>query len=166
VPQAERGQPFTGVPGLRFSIGDVFATAGTVAAQGVLVAEPPLDVPPSNIVQAGDPVTLTTLLRAAALGPWLDPAVTSAVLNHHITNVDTGAIVGVFPGGPIVPTPPPAGDSGPQPGEVVSWFSATSPQITLGPDTYRILTHVHGTGPYAQFFGGFIDNTYVHVLPG
>lgn len=169
MPQPQRGQPFTVAPGLRFSIGDVFAAPGTVAYEGVVVGAPPFDVPPPNIVPPGTPVTLTILLRAAdALGGvWFSPAITTAFVNYHITNVETNTLVGAFPGGAIAPlAPPPPGASPPAPGEDVDWYSATSPPIALPPGgTYRILAHVHGTGIYGNAFGGFHDGTYVDVRP-
>jgi hypothetical protein len=154
---------------MRFSIGDVFATDGTVASQGVLVGEPPLDVAPTNIVQEGDAITLTTQIKTAANGPWLQVALDGGLcrVNHHITNVDDNTVVGTFPGGTLAPIAPPAGDSGPQPGEAVyQWYEATSGPINLNRDTYRILTHVHADAPYGQHLGAFQDGTMVHVLPG
>jgi hypothetical protein len=168
MPHPERGQPFTAAPGLRFSVGDPFATSGTVAYEGVVVGAPPFDVPPPNIVPPGIPVRLTIHLRDADRlgGVWLNPAIASAFVNYHITNVETNTLVGTFPGGPIVATAPPPGASPPLAGEVVQWYSSTSPPINLPAGaTYRALAHVHGTGIYANVFGAYHDSTYVDVRP-
>jgi hypothetical protein len=173
--QPVRGQPFTAAPGLRFSIGDPFADEGTVAFQGVVVGAPPFDAPPPNIVPVGTPITLTIFLRDAdALGGvFLDPAITTAFVNYHITNVENNTFVGTFGGGAIVgPLPAagiaiPAGASAPAVGEVVQWYAAVSPPIALPAPgaTYRALAHVHGTGPFITAFGGFHDHTYFDTRP-
>ncbi len=156
-----------GLPGpllLDFSLGATGAAPGSPAALGVVVTDP-TGIPSPNIFPAGTPITLTTVLRTAGtFGGLLVPAVLAATVFHHIQNIETGAVLPPVAGGAIAVTPPPAGAPPPPPG-VTTWFTATSPPITLAAGTYRVLTHVHGTGAPASVLQCFHDGTILMASP-
>jgi hypothetical protein len=134
------GQPYLASPGLRFSIGDPDATAGTDAFNGVIFLE--AGVPVSSIVDAAVDFDIKVFYKTALGGAdYILPAAFST--DFHIHEVDSGATVAgsPFAGGPLVLGDIPAGAALAAGIDEVNWASSTVtiPALTLAPDTaYRV----------------------------
>lgn len=136
------GQPYLASPGLRFSIGDPDATAGTDAFNGVIFLE--AGVPISAVVDPADPFDIKVYYKTALGGAdYILPATFST--DFHIHEVDSGAPVAgsPFAGDPLDTSPAavPAGASPAAGIDEVNWASSTVtiPAGTLAPDTaYRV----------------------------
>jgi hypothetical protein len=173
---ASAGQPFN-APFIEFSIGDPYASLGSVAYEGVAFTPPGLlgvDIPPSFIISQADGPTfdLHTYLRLAAPGAgmaaWV-ATVSVATVEHHIQNIETGAWVPVAGAAFVSVMLPlgtgPTGFTGAPPWGVLRWihfqaFGVLVPAV----GTYRMLTHVHGGGGMAAALAAFHER-YFMVTP-
>lgn len=166
-----QGQPFL-AGHVEFSLGDPAAAPGTAAYESVVIGPigPGVDVPPQSIISLGTNPTfqLTTRLRLEAapadFGAFNGIILGFGAVEHHITNLETGATLAVA-GGAILASGAPGGDTPVPPGIMKAWYSADSFPTALVAGTYRVLTHVHAGGPFANALAAFNDSTYIMVVP-
>jgi len=134
-------------PGLRISVGDLGATFGAPAGQGVVILE--AGVPTSYIISPPVPFQVQAQIRTAlgALDYTLPGVLTTS---FHVQDLITGTPVPGSPFAGLAPTPmaAPLGDSGP--GGLfdhVNWYSINSPVIPALPaGTYKITVIGAGGG--------------------
>lgn len=161
MPEPTAGQPFFASPGLRISIGDSDALAGTDAYAGVIVTE--AGAPSPYIVDSTAPFDLTVYIKRALGGVGFALPATFSV-EFHIHGLDGVPVAGSpFAGGAIVDPDTPAGASAPVGLDVVEWASSTVPipAGTLTPGTtYRITTHGHDAAGAVM---AFHDGTIIHT---
>ena len=156
-PQA--GQPFNASPGLRVSIGDPDATAGTDAYKGVLVLQGGVSDP---IPSAANPIDVKVYFKTALGGAGYDlPA--GMDVDIHVRDLAGDPVAGSpFTGGGLV-LDTPAGAAAAAAGDIVRWKSSTAtiPAATLLDDTtYRITVDADDVGVSVFFFH---DLTIIHT---
>jgi hypothetical protein len=148
MPEPTMGQPFIPYPGLRISVGDLFAAPGTAAYWGVIIIDPnaPVNVPSHYIISPIGPFQVQAQIRTVLAGADFflpDTLVTQFI----IQNILTGAPAGTFTGQPPVTMAQPAGDhglDGPFDTGHLEWFAINSPMIPALPaGLYRILVVGH-----------------------
>lgn len=152
------GQPFNASPGLRVSIGDPDATAGTDAYKGVLILQGGVSDP---LPSAADPIDVKVYFKTALGGAaYVLPAGMSVTV--HVRD-----LAGDPPGGPFAGTALvadiPDGAAPAAAGDVVTWQSSTAsiPATTLADDTtYRITVDADDVGLPVFFFH---DLTIIHT---
>ena len=162
--QPQPGQPFNASPGLRLSVGDPDAAAGTDAYSGVLIIEPVTGVPTAYIVDSTANFDIQVFYKTA-LGGAAYPLPAAFATQIYINDLNGVGVAGSpFAGGALVAGAP-AGAAPPAAGDVIAWASSTVtiPANTLAADTtYRIT--IDGDDAATSVFA-FHDGTVIHTQP-
>ena len=157
--ETQAGQPFNASPGLRVSIGDPDAAAGTDAYKGVIVLQGGVSDPIPNAANPIDvKVYFKTALGAAA---YILPVGMSVTI--HVRDLAGDPVAGSpFAGGGLVADTP-AGAAAAVAPDVVTWRSSsvTIPAATLLDDTTYRITVDADDAPTQVFF--FHDLTIIHT---